>query len=141
MTKDVLVTISGNQFATDEGAVEVVTTGTYYMKNGKHYVLYEVQSEANGPVTKNRVKFHDGHFEMTKKGEHNGFLSFDRDQKTTNIYQSPAGPLHVDVATSELDFTEADTEISVKIKYALEINYQFISECEVDFKIRARAAE
>lgn len=67
MTKDVLVTISGNQFATDEGAVEVVTTGTYYMKNGKHYVLYEVQSEANGPVTKNRVKFHDGHFEMTKK--------------------------------------------------------------------------
>lgn len=47
----------------------------------------------------------------------------------------------MDVATSQLDFTEADTEISVKIKYALEINYQFISECEVDFKIRARAAE
>ena len=47
----------------------------------------------------------------------------------------------MDVATGRLDFAEADTEISVKIKYALEINYQFISECEVDFKIQARDAE
>lgn len=141
MTKDVLVTISGNQFAVDDEAVEVITTGTYYIKNGKHYVLYEVQSQAGGPVTKNRVKFHDGHFEMTKKGEQNGFLSFDRNQKTSNIYQTPAGPLHVDVTTSVLELEEKDEEIRVRVCYALEINYQFISECEVNFKIQARGME
>ncbi len=138
MTKDVLVTISGTQFAMGDETVEVVTPGIYHKKNGKHYVHYEVQSEANSPVTKNRVTFHDGHFEMTKRGEQNGYLTFDLNQKTSNIYDTPAGPLHVDVATSVLDFKESEEEISVIVRYALEINYQFVSECEVKFKVQAR---
>ena len=43
MTKDVLVKISGLQFAEDQdnGPVEIITTGNYYKKNGKHYILYD----------------------------------------------------------------------------------------------------
>lgn len=67
MTKDVLITISGMQFDIEEEPVELVTVGTYYLKNGKHYVLYEEQTEGNGQVTKNIVKFYEGHFEMTKR--------------------------------------------------------------------------
>lgn len=141
MTKDVLVSISGTQFAVGDEAVEVITVGTYHLKNGKHYVHYEVQSEEAGQGTKCRVKFYDGHFEMMKKGEQNGFLSFDRDCKTSNIYDTPAGPLHVDVATSVLEYEEQEEEIRLRLQYALEINYQFVSECEVNFKIQARGTK
>ena len=37
MTKDVLVSVTGTQFFGDgQDAVEIITPGTYYLKNGKH---------------------------------------------------------------------------------------------------------
>ncbi|MGN0154350.1 MAG: DUF1934 domain-containing protein [Lachnospiraceae bacterium] len=138
MTRDVLITISGTQFDIEDEPIELVTTGTYYLKNGKHYVLYEEQPEGEGSITKNRVKFYDGHFEMMKKGGNHSFLMFDRDQKTSNVYHTPAGPVQIDVVTHEIFFEETEEELRVKVRYALDINYHFISECEVDFKVRAR---
>ena len=40
MTKDVLISISGLQFAGGENSepVEVITSGSYYKKNGRHYI-------------------------------------------------------------------------------------------------------
>lgn len=138
MTKDVLITISGMQFDIEEKPIELVTVGTYYRKNGKHYVLYEEQTEDNGQVTKNIVKFYDGHFEMTKKGGNNSFLLFDREKKTSTIYQTVAGPIQIDAVTRDLSIEETEDELLVNVKYALDINYNFISECEVNFKVQAR---
>lgn len=138
MTKDVLITISGMQFDIEEEPVELVTVGTYYWKNGKHYVLYDEQTEDNGQVTKNIVKFYDGHFEMTKKGGNNSFLLFDRDKKTSTVYQTVAGPIQIDAVTRNLSIEETEDELLVNVKYALDINYNFISECEVNFKVQAR---
>lgn len=138
MTKEVLITISGMQFDIEDESIEFVTAGTYYLKNGKHYVLYEEQPEDNGPITKNIVKFYDGHFEMTKKGGNNSFLMFDRGQKTSTIYQTPAGAIQVDAVTHELSMIEKAEKIQVKVRYALNINYNFVSECEVRFKVQAR---
>lgn len=138
MTKDVLITISGMQFDIEEKPIELVTVGTYYCKNGKHYVLYEEQMEDNGQVTKNIVKFYDGHFEMTKKGGNNSFLLFDREKKTSTVYQTLAGPIQIDAVTRDLSIAETENELLVNVKYALDINYNFISECEVNFKVQAR---
>lgn len=46
MTKDVLISISGLHFDMegDNGngePVEIITPASYYLKNGKHYVLYD----------------------------------------------------------------------------------------------------
>lgn len=138
MTKDVLITISGMQFDIEEKPIELVTVGTYYRKNGKHYVLYEEQTEDNGQVTKNIVKFYDGYFEMTKKGGNNSFLLFDREKKTSTVYQTLAGPIQIDAVTRDLSIAETENELLVNVKYALDINYNFISECEVNFKVQAR---
>ena len=138
MTKDVLVTISGVQFDVDDEAIELMTSGTYYLKNNKHYVLFEEQPEGSGPITKNLVKFNEEHFEMTKKGGNNSYLLFDKDRKTSTVYQTPSGPMQVDVLTHNFEMKESENELQIKINYALDINYNFISECEVNFKVRAR---
>ena len=42
MTKDVLITVSGLQFETEEDeAVEVISRGEYYFRNGKHFLVYD----------------------------------------------------------------------------------------------------
>ena len=47
MTKEVLINISGLQMDVDpENPIEMVTTGAYYLKNGKHYILYDELSES-----------------------------------------------------------------------------------------------
>ena len=138
MTKDVLVTISGMQFDIEDEAIELITDGMYYLKNGKHYILYEEQPESSEPVTKNIVKFNDEQFEMTKKGGNNSYLLFNKGQKTSTIYQTPAGPMQINVTTHDISVTETEKELTVNIKYALDINYNFISECEVNFKVQAR---
>lgn len=139
MTKEVLVSISGMQADIEDTPIELVTTGTYYLKNGKHYVLYEEQPEDNATVTKNVVRFYDGHFEITKKGGVNSLMIFDCGQKTSMVYTTPMGPLQMDVVTKELVIEETEEEMRAYIKYALDINYEFVSECEVSFKIQARS--
>lgn len=138
MTKDVLITVSGMQFDMGDDVIELVVPGTYYMKNGKHYVFYEEQAAAGERVTKNSVKFYDGHFEMTKKGAYTSLLMFDRDQKTSTIYETIAGPLQIDSLTKELTIEETQQEITVHVKYALDINYNYVSDCHVIFKVQAR---
>lgn len=138
MTKDVLIKVSGVQFDVQDEPIELMVPGNYYMKNDKHYVLFEEQPEDNGPVTKNIVKFDETFFEMIKKGGNNSYLRFDKDKKNSTVYQTPAGPMQVDVLTHEFSVQEEEEQIAVKVKYALDINYQFVSECEVDFKVQAR---
>ena len=138
MTKDVLIKVSGVQFDVQDEPIELMVPGNYYMKNDKHYVLFEEQPEDNGPVTKNIVKFDKTFFEMIKKGGNNPYLRFDKDKKNSTVYQTPAGPMQVDVLTHEFSVQEEEEQIAVKVKYALDINYQFVSECEVDFKVQAR---
>lgn len=66
MTKDVLVSISGMheeivavtpEVEEDENeAIEVVTPATYYLKNGKHYIVYEEVVEGTSGVTGSRTE-------------------------------------------------------------------------------------
>ncbi len=138
MTKDVLIKISGVQLDVQEESIELIVPGSYYMKNDKHYVLFEEQPEDNGQVTKNIVKFDDTFFEMTKKGGTNTYLRFDKNKKNSTLYQTPIGSIQIDLLTHDFSVKEAEQEIVVKVKYALGINYQFVSECEADFKVQAR---
>ena len=46
MTKDVLINISGLQMDINKDEpVELMTTGAYYLKNGKHYILYDEMAD------------------------------------------------------------------------------------------------
>ena len=50
MTKDVLINISGlqvdvNEMENNDEPIETISTGNYFFKNGKHYLLFEEVSE------------------------------------------------------------------------------------------------
>lgn len=137
MTKDVIVTICGRQFDIGGEPVELVLPGTYYLKNGKHYVLYEEPQEESGRIVKNRVKFHDGHFDMVKNGAVSSALKFLVNERTSSLYKTGAGAMMMETDTRNIIISETDNLLHVNVSYDLYINGQFISDCEVDFRVAA----
>ena len=60
--KDVLISIRGLQYLMDEESgeqepVEVMTTGSYYKKNGHHFLIYDEATEGFDMMTHNMIKF------------------------------------------------------------------------------------
>ncbi len=140
MTKDVLISIKGLQMATgeDQDAVEVICGGIYYFKNNKHYIIYEEAMDETTEVAKNTAIISDKKFELKKSGVVSTHMIFEEKKKNMTYYETPVGNLMVGTNTNKVEVTESEDEIKVRIKYALDINYEFASDCEIEFKISAK---
>ena len=142
MTKDVLVKISGLQFAGEEDSdsIEVITSGTYYKKNGKHYVLYEEVMEDTTDVTKNVIKIGTDSMEVTRKGPATVHMMFEKDKKNVSYYYTPFGNLLIGIDAKEIQITESELDINVKVKYGLEINYEHMADCHITVDVKSKEA-
>lgn len=143
MTKDVLVKISGLQFAGEEDsdAIEVITSGNYYMKNGKHYILYEEVLEGSTEVAKNVIKLGNNTMEVTKKGPLTVHMVFEKDKKNVSYYSTPFGSLLIGIDTKSIQIEETDNDINVAVKYGLEINYEHTADCNITVNVKSKEAK
>lgn len=139
MKKDVLVSISGLQFEIDkEEAVEVISVGEYYNRNGKHYILYdEILEEVEG-ITNCTLKISDKQVSIQKKGANNVHMIFEANRKNITYYNTPFGDLQIGINTTSIKVTEEEDQILVTINYELDINYSHVSDCEIQVKITSR---
>lgn len=138
MTKDVLVSVAGIQFEIDEEEViEVITSGNYYCRNGKHYILYEERDEQQG-VTKNRIKIEPNRVEMRKNGAVTTNMVFEDGKENITYYNTGFGTLLVQTKTSSITFVEQEDFMYIKILYSMDVNYAHVSDCRVEIKVRAK---
>ena len=142
MTKDVIVTISGLQFAqeTETEPVEIVTAGSYYKKNGKHYILYDEVMEGFSGVTKNRIKISDGCMELHRKGASNVHMIFQKNKKNLTYYNTPFGNLFIGIDAEKIQVEESEENINVNVAYALEANYEHLADCRIQMNIKSKDA-
>lgn len=142
MTKDVLVSISGLQFAegVDNDSVEVITSGDYYKKNGKHYVVYDEVAEGTDELTKNIVKLGEDSLDITKRGVANVHIMFEKNRKNVTYYYTPFGSILLGIHATRIDVKETEEEITALVDYALEMNYEHVADCTVTIKITSKNA-
>lgn len=140
MTKDVLVKISGLQFAEDQdnGPVEIITTGNYYKKNGKHYILYDEVQEGFDGVTKSVIKVNDDFLDVTKKGVTNVHMMFEKNKKNMSYYNTPFGNLLVGINATDVKVNETEDNIDIKVDYNLEVNYEHLAEYSISMNIMSK---
>lgn len=141
MTKDVLISISGLHYSVDEenGAepLEVITPAAYYFKNGKHYVLYDEVVEGIPGTIKNTIKITgDRLFEINKSGIASTRMVFEKDRINMTNYQTPFGDMMVGIHTKDMRVDVQEENIDVHINYALDVNNEPLSECEIKVNIR-----
>lgn len=141
MTKDVLVKISGLQFGEeieDDEPVEIITTGNYYKKNGKHYILYDEVQEGFDGVTKNVIKLNDDFMDVTKRGATNVHMMFEKNKKNLSYYSTPYGNLLVGINATDVKVNETEDNIDIKVDYKLEVNYEHLAECTITMSVMSK---
>lgn len=149
MTQEVLLTISGLHemgslsIETEENeALETITPAKYYLKNGKHYILYDEVAEGMPGVIKNKVKITDGKvLEIIKTGITQSHMVFEEGKSHMTIYDTPYGQFHLDMHTHVLEIFEYKDEISVKVEYSLDMNQEKIADCTVFMSIKPKSAK
>ena len=132
MTKEVLVKISGLQsMEEDSDQVEVITIGDYFLKNGKHYVIYDETVDGFEGNIRNTVKISENMMEIRKQGIAMAHMVFEKDKKNLTRYATPMGEMIIEVTTNEIEMKEEEHSLKVRVNYALDINYEHVSDCKI----------
>ena len=139
MTRDVLVRISGLQAVDgDTNDVEIITTGDYFLKNGKHYVIYEEMMEGFGGNVQNTVKITPDMMDIRKKGAIGAHMTFELNKKSETRYATPLGDFVVEISTNRIQLEEQEDSLKVSVDYSLGINYQHVSDNSIIMDISSR---
>ena len=143
MTKDVLLKISGLHYAmmedTEESEpIEVITPASYYLKNGKHYVIYEEVVEGIPGTIKNKIRMTgDGVLEIMKSGIADAHMVFEKGKIHAFSYETPYGELSMGIFTRDMIFTEEENRMTIAVNYELDINGEKASDCDIHIEIKA----
>ena len=142
MTKDVLLSIRGLQFVSQEEEevepVEVITAGDYYKKNGKHYIMYDEVTEGFDGNTRNVIKLTEDSLDITKKGISNVHMVFEKDKKNMTYYTTPYGSMMMGIDARSVSIEESEAEIHAQVEYGLDVNYEHLADCMIDLYVQSR---
>lgn len=145
MTKEVLLTISGLHYDSvpdeDENEpIEVITPATYYLKNGKHYVIYDEMVEGMPGTIQNKIRIAGNNLlEIKKSGLANTKMIFERDKINMTQYETPYGELLIGIFTKNMQVDVTERNIDVRVNYELDINSEKVANCDIKMNIRANA--
>lgn len=138
MTQEVILTLQGLQFdqrQEDADKLEMVTVGDYYKRNGKHYVIYEEVMEGFEEPTKNRLKIGERMVELSRNGLVNAHMVFQENKKNLTSYNTPFGQILIGIDTKKIQIEEEEDHVVVNVDYALDVNYEFLSDCHIRIDI------
>lgn len=139
MTKEVLISISGLFYESDETeTVEAAAEGEYFNRNGKHFILFDELSEETGEVIRNTIKISGSQIDIIKKGANNVHMVFLENKESKTNYNTPFGNLVMQMNTTSLLIEERKNQILIDIKYDLSINDIYVSECFIQIKIQSK---
>lgn len=148
MTKEIFIRIVGLQTPigdvedSDNEPIEALHTGTYYYKNGKHYVFYEEATEGISGVTKVQIRWQqEGILEVIKKGVSNSHMIFEKNQRHTCDYQTPFGGLEIGILTKRMAFKESEELLEIAAEYNMDVDWEPMAECMIKINIQPRNAE
>jgi uncharacterized beta-barrel protein YwiB (DUF1934 family) len=143
MHKDVIVSVSGTQFAMNPNEpIEIISIGERYEADGKTYVLYEEVVEDgtdNAEVTKNTIKLGEGRVELIKKGMNNTHMIFEKGKNHMASYNTPLGNLMISIYTKEIFINKKEDAVGVQINYSLDINYSHVSDCKLIIRVVSKS--
>ena len=137
MKEKVYINIKGLQLAAqnvprdyeedEDDPVEVINVGRYRIINGKEYIKYDEVLEGTTKKCTSTIKIAGNSVEVTKKGPVTAHLSFVPGEKTMTFYETPY-----------VDMQRTEDKLTISIDYALELNYEQVSDCKVDIEISSK---
>lgn len=140
MGKEVWVSVCGRQSAGGE-KTKTRTAGEHYRRGNSRFFLYEERLEGETQPVKNVLRLSGDEISLTRRGSVQVQMVFAERRKHTASYRTPYGTILLGIDTRRIAVTETDGAMQICIDYALEMNGEFVSDCEIVIKIRPRSAE
>lgn len=140
MTKEVLVSIDSIQQmedASESGTISTSESGSYFFKNGKHYVIYDEENADIGGIVKSTLKFDENELSITKTGAVRTLMVLKKNLKNASGYNTPFGIILVETDTKEISITEEEDEINISASYELYVNEEYTSNNKIIVKIKS----
>ena len=138
MKQDVLITIKGTQhYDEDKDAVELLTKGRFYRKNGSYFICYD-ESEATGfEGTRTTLKIEDDRcITMMRSGNNRSQLIIERGVRHQCSYDTGHGSMTIGVSGDKIVTQLTDDGGEVEFKYSLDLNATLTSENTVKIKVK-----
>ena len=119
---------------------------------GTHCISYEEILDLSGEVspdpsaskagptettaTRVLIKAAEDSAQLIRKGEFDSRLVFDPKEKKASRYGTPFGELDAAAAVSCYQLEEQPGRLHLKLRYTLELNGQYISDCDMEIDVR-----
>ncbi|MCC8137234.1 MAG: DUF1934 domain-containing protein [Clostridiales bacterium] len=145
MTRDVVISIKGLYTVKDEegnidDSVEIFNPGKYCFRNGKHYAEYEepADDDSSSKAGRTRITLRGHHLEVTRQGAVNTKMIFEEGVKNNCWYDTAAGSMFIGVDVKKMQVTESEELIEIFVDYALEANYEHLTDNSICIRIMAK---
>ncbi len=126
--KDITLKIIGKQQyeGIEEDQMEFVTDGKLYVRNNSIYIIYDETEVSGMEGCKTTIKMNDKSVRMRRTGKvgFNTELYFETGKRFNSIYETPYGPMGVEVLT---DYVKNDFNIE-ECKGSIDVEYQVSME-------------
>ncbi len=127
MKKDIIISIRGvfTDQEEENDDLELVTSGRYYERKGKKYIVYE-ESEVTGfkEGTQTMLKIDGNIVTMSRSGIEGGntFMVFENGKTHMGHYETPYGSFTVSTFTDKMKVDIGETEGDIRIDYFVDID-------------------
>jgi len=142
MKKDVLITVTGLIYTGDgedeKDYIDVITPGKYYLKEGRHFLVYEEVLEGCDDPIRNFVTVSPDYVKIRKSGIVCSEMEFCTGESRTAFYSTPFGDLQMETDTSAVTLTETDVQIRADIRYTMTVNGVQRNNCFVRILVQSR---
>ena len=143
MTEEVMISMRGLQFEQsdmDAEQIETITIGKYTVeeKTGYHHVEFDEILEGFGEPAKSVLRFGQGFLELTRTGLINVHMVFQENRKNLTNYVTPYGEILIGIDAKKVHITHNPDKITVNVEYALEVNYELLSDCRIVINVSSK---
>lgn len=125
----------------DMNVIEADAVGIYYKKKHSSYILYEEVSEGFPEPVKNKIKFTGHYLELAKSGAVNARMVFEEGVKNISDYHTSYGSILVGTDTKKIHMTEEEDRITVHVDYVLELDGEYVADCQICLDVRSHTGE
>lgn len=136
MKKDVIVKITGREYGVcEQEQDEQEVKGSFYNKNGKDFILYDVIE--GDEMIHTILKIGDEQIEIIKNSIAGRItMVFQKGEWYTTLYHTVAGALEMKFYTKEMTISSSDSSISVYLLYDIFMNETGIGTRQMQIQIQ-----
>ena len=136
--KDVIISIIGVQSfeGAKSDAIELVTDGKYWHRNGKSKVVYE-ESELTGMEgTRTSLTVDSTGVVMSRVGRMNSRMVFEEGKKHFFLYETPVGATTMGVDTHRINASLGEHGGEMEIDYVVDFDHAVVGRNKFKINIR-----